>query len=252
MQEENKRPMPVIAGNTATGTMKTIALASMMFDHMGKMLFPKIPEMRIVGRIAFPLYCWCMVTGFMYTRSVPKYLLRILITGLISQPLYVYALNHTWTEPNIFLTLFIGLMGLWGIREKKYGSHFWAPPLALVAAELLNANYGWRGVLFIFLLYAVRDSRKGIAAVMIGFCLFWGASSSTVSTLFGMELKPLFSLPGVGGILSAALRLQALSILAMPFILIPMKNYRMPTWLSYAIYPMHLVLLYILEKIFLH
>ena len=104
----NLRAIP-LAGNTATGALKLIALCFMMIDHMGKMLFPQVPEMRILGRIAFPLYAWCMVVGFHYTRNPWRYALRILLVGLVSQPLYMVALNHTWHEPNIFLTLFFAL-----------------------------------------------------------------------------------------------------------------------------------------------
>ena len=123
-----------LAGNTATGVLKLIALALMLVDHAGKMLFPGVLEMRMLGRMAFPLYCWCLVVGFHYTRSVPKYLLRIGLTGLISQPLYMLALNHTWREPNVFLTLLLGLCALWGIREKRWYSHLWAPAAALELA----------------------------------------------------------------------------------------------------------------------
>lgn len=123
---ESRRP---IAGNTSTGWLKIIALVFMFIDHSGKMLFPYVPEMRILGRIAFPLYAWCMVVGFHYTRSVPKYLLRMLLIGLASQPLYVLALNHTWLQPNIFLTLLLALGALWGIREKsgsvRHGRRCW-------------------------------------------------------------------------------------------------------------------------------
>ena len=104
---------PAVAGNTATGTLKWVALVFMMIDHSGKMLFPNIPEMRLLGRIAFPLYCWGLVVGTEYTSSMPKYLLRILLTGIISQPLYMMALNHTWNQPSVFLTLFLAVLGLW-------------------------------------------------------------------------------------------------------------------------------------------
>ena len=89
-------PVPVTgrpAGNTATTWLKIIALVFMFIDHAGKMLFPNIPEMRMLGRIAFPIYVWCMIVGFWRTRSVLKYLLRILLVGALSQPLYVLALD---------------------------------------------------------------------------------------------------------------------------------------------------------------
>ena len=138
MQDTDKRRLRVPAGNTATGWLKLLALIFMFVDHSGKILFNNLSEMRIIGRIAFPLYVWCMIVGFYYTRCVWKYLLRILITGLVSQPLYVVALNHKWNEPNVFLTLFLGLCALWGIREKKWGSHIWAPLLTALLASFLK------------------------------------------------------------------------------------------------------------------
>ena len=238
------------AGNTATTWLKIIALAFMFIDHAGKMCFPNIPEMRILGRIAFPIYAWCMIVGFHYTRSVPKYLLRILITGLVSQPLYMLALNHTWKQPNIFLTLFLGLCALWGIREKKYLSQIWAPAAAMAAAILASADYGWRGVLLFIILYAVQESRPGIAAVMVSYFLFWGSSYSITKSLFGLPIN-MDTLPAVlSQPLSAFLRMETYALLALPFILIPFKkDLKLPRWVGYALYPAHLAALYALEQI---
>jgi len=238
------------AGNTATTWLKIIALAFMFCDHAGKMLFPGIPEMRIIGRIAFPIYVWCMIVGFHYTRSVPKYLLRVLAVGLISQPLYNLALNHTWQQPNVFLCLFLGLCALWGIREKKYLSHIWAPAAALILATLLNADYGWKGVLLFILLYAVRDSRPGIAAVMVAYFLFWGSFYSVTKSLFGIAFDVNSLDPSLSKPLSSLLRLETYALLSLPFILIRFrKDLKLPRWVGYAVYPAHLVLLYGLEQI---
>ena len=232
------------AGNTATGWLKVLALVFMFIDHAGKVLFNNMQEMRILGRIAFPLYVWCMIVGFYHTRCVWKYLLRVVITGLISQPLYVAALNHTWIEPNIFLTLFLGLFALWGIREKKYGSHIWAPAAALTLATVLGANYGWQGVLLFILLYAVQDSRPGIAAVMVAYFMFWGASYSVTKSLFGISID-LNALPAfLSRPLTSFLRMEAYALLSLPLILIPFrKDLKLPKWLGYALYPAHLALL---------
>ena len=238
------------AGNTATVWLKIIALVFMFIDHAGKMLFPAIPEMRILGRIAFPIYVWCMIVGFHYTRSVPKYLLRVLVVGIISQPLYMLALNHTWNQPNVFLTLFLGLCALWGIREKKYFSHLWAPAATLILAIVLGVDYGWKGVALFILLYAVQNSRPGIAAVMIAFFLFWGSSFSVTRSLFGMALN-LNALPNwLSQLLSPFLRLETYALLGLPFILVRFrKDLKLPRWLGYVLYPAHLAILYILEQI---
>ena len=241
------------AGNTATVWLKIIALVFMFIDHAGKMLFPGIPEMRMLGRIAFPVYVWCMVVGFYYTRSVPKYLLRILVIGLLSQPLYNIALNHTWRQPNVFLTLFLGLCALWGIREKKYLSQIWAPAAALMLAVVLSADYGWKGVLLFILLYAVQDSRPGIAAVMVAYFMFWGTFYGLTKSLFGIPVD-LNVLPEfLSTLLSPFLRLEVYALLSLPLILIPFrKDLKMPRWVGYVLYPAHLVLLYVLEKIFIN
>ena len=182
---------PPVAGNTATGLLKLIALVFMFIDHSGKVLFNNSGDMRILGRIAFPLFVWCMVVGFSRTRSVPRYLLRIISVGLVSQPLYVLALNTEGhpgvliqdilsplssgftlsgfgevlntvflVKPNIFLTLALGLLALWGIREKKWLSHILLPAAAVILATVLKADYGWKGVTLFILLYAVQGSRS--------------------------------------------------------------------------------------------
>ena len=288
---ESPEPSGIPAGNMATGWLKIIALIFMLMDHLGAAVFPQVRELRILGRAAFPIYCWCMIVGFHYTRSVPRYLLRILGVGIISQPIYARVLNHVPTgaatlwlrivgnRPNIFLTLFLGLLGLWSLREKKGGSQFWGPVAVICLATVLNVDYDWRGVLFIMLLYACRTSRPAIAAVMISYFLFWGSAYS-VSYLFPLRLfqpagwseftermaydlsdraawelifprstindLPLFlSQP-----LNAFLRLETWGLLSLPFILIrSSKKLRMPTLISYLLYPAHLLLIGLIRLI---
>ena len=238
------------AGNTATTWLKIIALVFMFADHAGKMLFPSIPEMRMIGRIAFPIYVWCMIVGFHYTRSVPKYLLRVLIVGLISQPLYNLALNHTWQQPNVFLCLFLGLCALWGIREKKFLSQIWAPAAAIILATLLNADYGWKGVLLFIVLYAVQGSRPGIAAVLVLYFLFYGSFFSVTKSFFGLSFDVNKLDPSLSKPLSSLLRLETYGLLSLPFILVPFKkDLKLPRWVGYTLYPAHLLLLYGLEQI---
>ena len=253
MTETLRRPLPdraLPAGNLATGALKLIALAFMIIDHTGKVLCGNMYEMRVLGRIAYPLYVWCIIVGFHYTRSVSRFLRRIVITGIISQPLYMLALNHTWRQPNIFLTLFLGLCALWGIREKKYFSHLWAPAAALILANVLNADYGWKGVLLFILLYAVRNSRPGIAAVMISYFMFWGSSFGLTKSLFGMPVNLAVLPNSLSSLLSPFLRMEAYALLSLPLILIPFKkDLKFPRWVGYALYPAHLALLYVLELI---
>ena len=58
--------------NQDTNLLKLVAIITMMIDHMGKMLFPQYPIFRIIGRIAFPLFSYCMAVGCTYTHDFKR------------------------------------------------------------------------------------------------------------------------------------------------------------------------------------
>lgn len=238
-----------VAGNQATGLLKLLALLFMCCDHAGKMLAPGVLEWRMLGRLALPLYAWCLVVGACYTRSMGKYLLRMVAVGAISQPLYMWALNHSWQELNIFFTLALALVGVWCIREKRWLSQWWGPVAVLLISATLRVDYGWKGVLFILLLYGVRESRAAIACMMVAFCLFWGSSSATVPSILGVRV-PITGMIGLVTLMSPWLRLQAMAIGALPLILwrCPWRI-SLPSWVGYGFYPVHLLILGFIESV---
>lgn len=69
--------------------------------------------MRILGRMAFPIYCFLLIEGFSHTRSVWKYARNLLLFALISEIPFDWALNFNHWElesNNVYWTLLIGLM----------------------------------------------------------------------------------------------------------------------------------------------
>lgn len=231
-----------IAGNRDTGLLKIIALVCMIIDHTGVRLMGNAMEWRIIGRIAFPLYLWCLVVGACHTRSPMRYALRLLVFGLISQPCYMLGLHHNWNQLNVFFTLLTAYLGIWGIRENRRGSRIWAPALALAISCFVTMDYGWRGVLLAMLLYAARKNRGAIAAVMVAFCLFWGQGTYAVQQVFGIRLTGgLWNLE----LVKCFMRLQALALLALPLMLWPRtRRTPFPKALAYAAYPGHLLILW--------
>lgn len=236
---------PRTAGNEDTSLLKWIALLFMIIDHVGAALLPQYTDMRVLGRIAFPLYIWCAVVGVSYTRNPLLYALRLLLVGAAAQPCYMFALSHDALEFNVFATLLLGVLGASGIREKWHGSHIWAPILAILLSLAVDMDYGWQGVLLILLMYMVRRSRPGIAAVMIAYCLFWGQGTFAVTRLFGMPIpRSVPFLSDSASLISAVTRVQFFAILALPLMLIRTHSgLRMPKWAGYAAYPVHLLII---------
>ena len=87
MEEQNKK------GVTGS-TLKLIAIITMTIDHVGAVIFPDYQILRIIGRIAFPIFAYCIAVGCIYTKNIGKYALRVLLMAILIQPLYVTAMNH--------------------------------------------------------------------------------------------------------------------------------------------------------------
>ena len=90
--------------------LKLIAAASMLLDHMGILFFPGRDIFRILGRLAFALFAFCIAEGFRYTRSRWKYFLRIFVLGFLCQVVYTIAERDFYLGILITFSLSIALM----------------------------------------------------------------------------------------------------------------------------------------------
>ena len=243
---------PRTGGNENKTFIKLLAVLFMFIDHIGVAFFPGVYELRLLGRIAFPLFAWGMVTGAVYTRNIWKYALRVLLVGIISQPCFVYGMNHSWNELNVFATLLLGLLGIAAIRENRFGSRYWGPVLAVLLSCTIKMDYGFQGVLFIMLLYGARQSRASIASLMIAYCLYWGFGTISLKTVFGIQvIQEVSFLPQGKKLFAHIAQIEFWAILALPFILLPMRTRKdkphLPTWVGYTFYPAHLAIIGIIR-----
>lgn len=63
--------------------LKMLACALMTVDHMGSRLFPEAAVLRVIGRLAFPIFAFFVAEGCRYTKNKLRYLLSFAVLGLI-------------------------------------------------------------------------------------------------------------------------------------------------------------------------
>lgn len=180
--------------------LKTIALVTMFIDHFAMtilywgILYPNMNSifsddrlymiyqiytiMRNIGRIAFPIFCFQLVEGFIHTSNRKKYALRLALFALISEIPFNLAAYNQLIDPlarNIFFTLLIGLFTIWAM-EKLEQIHVFlmAVPAVIgcIIAYLINCDYDYRGIILIILLYFFRY-HKGLQTLAGSISLYW-------------------------------------------------------------------------------
>lgn len=82
--------------NLTGNALKLIAAAAMVIDHVGLMFFPEVAELRILGRLALPIFAFMIAEGCRYTKSKVRYFLHIFCLAAICQAVYYVAQGSTY------------------------------------------------------------------------------------------------------------------------------------------------------------
>ncbi len=228
--------------------LKMTAVVTMLIDHTAASILERIVftvgadgfyivnktnlyylymVMRTIGRMAFPIYCFLLVEGFVHTKNVKKYAFRLFLFALISElPFDMALFNSFWDTGynNVFWTLFIGLVTIAGLdffaknkRWNRIGNILMMLVVAaagMLAAEFLHTDYGMAGVATIVMMYIFKNRK-------------------TASYVLGVIVLTL-----MGGIVEAAALLMA--------VLLHFYNGtrgRQAKYFFYAFYPAHLLVL---------
>ena len=219
-------------------TLKIIAMISMVFDHVGDMFFPEVMWPRMIGRLAMPIFSFCIAEGFAHTRDKKKYLGRLGIFALISEIPFDLAFEGKLGlgHQNIMLTFFLAVAALMlfdRIRGRNGSEGERIPVVKTVLgvfavagiaalALLLRADYTVFAVVAVFLFYVLRQKhpllRSGVGVAFLALTRTIGYYAAT-----GFSFIPLSLYNGQKG-----------------------KGLK---WLFYIFYPGHLLLLAAIKHI---
>ncbi len=98
-----KNPLGILSGNA----LKIIAVIAMTFDHFAYIFYPYEMNLRIPGRIAFPIFAFMIAEGFRYTKNRLCYFLMMTGIGVICQAVFYFATGDDML--NIFLTFALAI-----------------------------------------------------------------------------------------------------------------------------------------------
>ncbi len=193
----------------STFVLKLIACVTMFIDHYTELFIPRTLRMvhflglrerfpvsyltgRIIGRIAFPIYCFLLVEGFFRTQNRRKYMARMAVFALISELPFDLAFQVKGGQiqvealirhQNVMITLLLGLILMYvyeWIKMKYFTQPYIFNTLGVIAivgiggaAALLKTDYGMGGILLIMVFYFFRGQKPllfiGAAVVMAVF-----------------------------------------------------------------------------------
>lgn len=260
--------------------LKLIAIVTMTIDHFAKILgqrtllvfFPGANQatndilfiMEWIGRIAFPLFAFMIAEGCAKTKSMPKYIGRLSLFAVISQPFYYLSLSHrlngTYTPDNIsqafrsfltlngtnvFVTLALGVACVYVYQrlceQARKGLRWLILPVLLtvcfLAQFILNADYGAFGVLLVAVLYFFRSKPAKAIAILVWsaslYMLYASWDNGSLRWLSSnMSINLVYILPFV------------FSCAAIPLILAYNgQRGRKSKWVFYIFYPTHLAVI---------
>ncbi len=216
--------------------LKIIACTTMFIDHLSYGLYGTSTWLNYIGRIAFPIFAFQIVEGYTHTKDLKKYFLRLFIFAIVSEiPFYLFhtIISNTFAL-NVMFTLFLGLFCIWVWEKAPFKPlAVWFIIVACIIAELSNMDYGYWGVLLVFIFYLCRSNKFMLAFGFLGMLL--------------LKYVPFFIKYNLYYKYVAFFIFTLLAII--PILLYNGEQGKKIKYFLYIFYPVHLLLLYGLHQI---
>lgn len=228
----------------STFTLKIIACITMFIDHIGYVIFDGSSYFNYIGRIAFPIFAFQISQGYIHTKNVKKYLIRLLIFAIVSQlPFFLfYNVISSGFAFNTIFTLFLGLICILLYDKVNKVLGIISTIILGIIAEICHFDYGFYGVAIIMLFYIFKNNKSLLISSFIIATILKYAYNTLLYAPYGTEtlLKVLiYYLP-----------LCFCTILSSIFVYFYNgKKGRDLKYLLYLFYPLHLLFIYVLALV---
>lgn len=214
---------PFLSGNA----LKLLAALFMTIDHVGVLLLPHVIVLRILGRLALPIFAFMIAEGCRYTRNRMRYFGSVFALGVLCQIVYYLAERSLYFS--ILITFSLSIATIYALQDWKEQK---TPRSALVFFGAVAGVYALNRVF----------------AIDYG---FWGCMLPVFAAAFQKTAwdRPWVNLGMLGlGLLVLAADLGQIQYYALPALpLLACYNGRRGRWklkyFFYLFYPIHLVLL---------
>ena len=182
--------------------LKLIAAFTMLLDHAGILLFPRVQLFRILGRLAFPLFAFMIAEGCRYTRNKLRYFLMVFGLGAGCQLVYYFVSGDTYLNILLTFSLSILLIYLLQAAHKAQSGKFQTLWSVLFCAGflgvygltwILTIDYGFWGVMTPVL--AAFPQRKGKTGSKLPVLMIFAGLLLLSADMGGIQYYSLLSLP---------------------------------------------------------
>lgn len=222
--------------------LKIIAALSMLIDHIGVVLLPDVVILRIIGRIAFPIYAFMIAEGCANTKNKLRYFLTVFTLGVGCQS--VYYLYDGDTYMGILITFSLSILVIYAMQYLKE---------TVLAPEKFCRKQFAALLIFLSAIASVYFLNQYFE-IDYG---FWGCMTPVFTSVFRKThsnsspyLERFDTLPihvfmlGIGLVMVACVsgRIQPYSLLAIPFLMLysGKRGKKKMKAFFYIFYPAHL------------
>lgn len=179
--------------------LKILAMIFMTCDHVAVELLPDWDFLRIIGRLAMPIYAYMIAEGCRFTHDRKKYLWRLSSLALLCQVVYFFAVGSLYQC--ILVTFSLSVCLIWALEThpKSWGllvflaSAFLCEGLpVLLKGTDFAVDYGIVGVCLPALVYFGRTREEKLLGFTVGLVLL--ALQYEGIQWFGLGAVPLLML----------------------------------------------------------